>query len=113
MSINSIAGCELIVTLCKIDEESLEHTFVCTDGLICKFSDNISGHMDNLMSLKDIGSLQRVSRYLLKYDKYRELVIQVWNILTFIKYNYFDFYKLASFTDFSTDKCWFLFIVII
>ena len=27
---------------CKIDEESLEHIFVCPDGLICKFSDNVS-----------------------------------------------------------------------
>ena len=44
----------------KIYEESLGHIFVCPDGLICKFSDNVSGHLDNLTSLKDIGSLQRL-----------------------------------------------------
>ena len=60
---------------CKIDEESLEHIFVCPDGLICKISDNVSGCLDNLMNLKDIGSLQRLGWYLLKYDKYGELVI--------------------------------------
>ena len=53
----------------------MEHTFVCPDGLRCKFSDNVSGHLDNLISLKDIGSLQRLGWYLLKYDKYRGLVI--------------------------------------
>ena len=61
------------VPFCNIDEESLEHIFVCPDSLICKSSDNVSGHPDNLMSLKDIGSLQRLGWYLLKYDKYREL----------------------------------------
>ena len=40
-------------SFCKIDEEFLEHIFVCPDGPICKFSDNVSGHLDNLMSLKD------------------------------------------------------------
>ena len=59
----------------KIDEESLEHIFVCPDGLIYKFSHNVSGHLDNLLSLKDIGSLQRLGWYLLKYDKYSELVL--------------------------------------
>ena len=41
---------------------------------MCKFSDNVSGHLDNLISLKDIGSLQRLGWYLLKYDKYREIL---------------------------------------
>ena len=59
----------------KIDEESLEHIFVCPDGLICTFNDNNSGHLDNLISLKDIGSLQGLGWYLPKYDKYRELVL--------------------------------------
>ena len=58
-----------------IVEESLEHIFVCPEGLICKFSDNVFGHLDNLMSLKDIGSPQRLGWYLLKYDKHRELVV--------------------------------------
>ena len=31
--------------------------------------------LDKLISLKDIGSLQRLGWYLLKYDKYRELVL--------------------------------------
>ena len=43
---------------CKIDEESLEHIFVCADGLMCKFSDNVSGQLCKL-----------------KYDKYREQVL--------------------------------------
>ena len=60
---------------CKIDEESLEHIFVCPDGLICKLIDNVSGHLDNLISLKDIGSLQKLGLDLLKYDKYRGLII--------------------------------------
>ena len=60
----------------KIDEESLENIFVCPDGLICKFSGNVGGHLDNLISLKDIGSLPRLGWYLLKYDKYRELVLK-------------------------------------
>ena len=60
---------------CKIDEESLEHIFACPDGLICKFGDNVPGHLDNLISLKEIGSLQRLGWYLLKYDKYRELIL--------------------------------------
>ena len=42
---------------------------------ICKFSDNVSGHLDNLISLKDIRSLQRLGWYLLKCDKYRGLII--------------------------------------
>ena len=48
--------------------------FVFPDGLICKFS-AVSGHLDNLTGLKDIGSLQRLGWYSLKYDKYRELVL--------------------------------------
>ena len=60
---------------CKINEESSEHIFVCPDGLICKFNDDISVHLDRLTSLKDIGSLQRLGWYLLKYEKYRELVV--------------------------------------
>ena len=54
---------------CKIDEESLEDIFVSPDSLICKFSDKVSGHLDNLISLKDNGSLQRLGWYLMKYDK--------------------------------------------
>ena len=56
---------------CKIDKESLEHNFVCPDGLINKFSDNDSDDLDNLASLKDIGSPQILGWYLLTYDKYR------------------------------------------
>ena len=65
----------LYCPFCKIDEESLEHIFACPDGLICKFGDNVPGHLDNLISLKEIGSLQRLGWYLLKYDKYRELIL--------------------------------------
>ena len=36
--------------LCKIDEESSEHIFVCPDGLICKFGDNDSDCLDNLLT---------------------------------------------------------------
>ena len=35
-------GILLHCPFCKIDEESLEHIFVRPDGLICKFSDNVS-----------------------------------------------------------------------
>ena len=56
---------------CNSDEVSLEHIFVCPDDMICNFSDNVSGHPNNLISLKDIGSLERLGWYLLKYDKYR------------------------------------------
>ena len=38
----------------KIDEESLERIFVCPDGLKRKFSYKVCGHLDNLISLKDI-----------------------------------------------------------
>ena len=69
--------------------------FACPDGLICKFSDNVSGSLDNLICLKYIGSLQRLGWYLLRYDKYRELVLS--NILAFIRRLYFDFYKFANF----------------
>ena len=60
----------------KIDEESLKHIFVCPDGLMCKFSDNVSGHLNDLINLKELGSLQILGWHLLKYDKYRELVIK-------------------------------------
>ena len=63
-------------SFCKIDEESLEHIFVCPGGLICKFNYNVSGHLYNLISLKDIGSLQRLGWYLLNFDKYRQLFLQ-------------------------------------
>ena len=48
--------------------------FLCPFVLICNISDIVFGHLENLISLKDIGSQQKLSWYLLKYDKYRELV---------------------------------------
>ena len=37
--------------ICKIDEESLDYVLACPDGPTCKFSDNVSGHLDNFITL--------------------------------------------------------------
>ena len=59
---------------CRRDAESFEHIFKCHDGLICPFNT----HGITLKSFTDVTDarfLKRVGKYLLKYEKFREVVI--------------------------------------
>ena len=59
---------------CKIEDETLEHIFLCSSGVLCKNSlkeNNLLtlSHFSCLKYLKDTGE------FLLRYKKYREIML--------------------------------------
>ena len=59
---------------CRRDAESFEHIFKCQDGLICAL--NRHGiTLESFAEFTDVTVFKRIGKYLIKYEKFREVVI--------------------------------------
>ena len=59
---------------CRRNAESFEHIFKCQDGLICPLN-TYDITLESFVDFSDTRFLKRVSKYLIKYEKFREVVI--------------------------------------
>ena len=61
-------------SFCRRDAESFEHIFKCQDGLICSLNKH-NTTLESFVDFSDTRLLKRVGKYLIKYEKFREVVI--------------------------------------
>ena len=64
------------MSICQKCDETFKHIFQCPEGLICpkELQDTqLVKVTDGIFGTK---SLHKIGKYLTKYDKYRELIIQ-------------------------------------
>ena len=60
---------------CHYSEETFEHIFHCPEGLSCPFGVRFTHQDDITDNPGDPVLMLKVGKYLLKYKKYRELII--------------------------------------
>ena len=61
---------------CRRDAESFEHIFKCEDGLICPLNRHCIT-LESFAEFTDVWVLKRIGKYLIKYEKFRAVVIYI------------------------------------
>ena len=59
---------------CRECDESFDHIFSCLEELICYINNKIHDISDSV-NIESNRLMKSISKYLLKYEKYREVII--------------------------------------
>ena len=64
----------MLCPFCRECDESFDHIFSCPEGLICHISDKIHD-ISKFVNIESNRLMKSINSYLLKYEKYREVII--------------------------------------